>query len=44
MKKILVIGKKGFISFNLIKFLRKKKIILSSINFENFLKKKKTIL
>lgn len=41
MKKILVIGKKGFISFNLIKFLRKKKIILSSINFENFLKKKK---
>jgi len=25
MKKILVIGKKGFISFNLIKFLKKKK-------------------
>jgi len=39
MKKILIIGKNGFIGSNLIKYLRKKNIILSSINFEDFLKK-----
>ena len=44
MKKILVIGKRGFISLNLIRYLKKKKIILSSIHFENFLKKKSQFL
>ena len=39
MRKILVIGKKGFIGFNLIKYLKKKKVILSTMNFEDFLKK-----
>ncbi len=40
MKKVLVIGRNGFIGLNLFKYLKKKNIILSSINFENFLEKK----
>ena len=36
-KKILIIGKKGFISKNLIKFFNKKKINFYSISFKNFI-------
>ena len=36
-KKILIIGKKGFISKNLIKFFSKKKKIFYSISFKNFI-------
>ena len=36
-KKILIIGKKGFISKNLIKFFSKKKMNFYSISFKNFI-------
>ena len=36
-KKILIIGKKGFISKNLIKFFNKKKTNFYSISFKNFI-------
>jgi len=39
MKKILIIGKKGFIALNLIKYFSQKKINVTSVNFKSFLKK-----
>ena len=38
-KKILIIGKKGFISSNLIEYLKNKKLKIYSLSFENFQKK-----
>ena len=39
MKKILIIGKKGFIALNLIEYLNKKNFYVSSIDYKNFLKR-----
>ena len=36
-KKILIIGKNGFIGNNLFKFLKNKKLNVHSLSFENFL-------
>ena len=38
-KKILIIGKKGFLGSNLSSFFEKKKLKVHSISFENFLNK-----
>ena len=38
-KKLLIIGKKGFISSNLFKYLKSKKLKVYSLSFENFQKK-----
>jgi nucleoside-diphosphate-sugar epimerase len=38
-KKILIIGKKGFLGSNLLSFFEKKKLKVHSISFENFLNK-----
>tara|TARA_B100000780_G_scaffold278775_1_gene253607 strand:+ start:2432 stop:3262 length:831 start_codon:yes stop_codon:yes gene_type:complete len=43
-KKILIIGKKGFIGNNLFKYFKKKNINTLSINFRDFLKNSNTLV